>query len=209
MTEQKKLLIFDFNGTLEGDKGLYEGVPELLKNLHESGQYHMVILSMSPKRSIEETLDEENLKIGNSVDLKSYFDAIYGVDEIIQANKGKADKTNPKVLEDIVENLALQGDVVDPKESVIVGDSFAEHLMAKRSGIHFLYAGWHDNFHDKPVKSGLMEIKPSPNSGHVGLTKQDISEAKSAHYVSEAQGIIEKTYKKPGSLSLLDLDLYR
>ena len=196
--EEKKLLVFDFNGTLEGNNGVYDGVPEMLKELHESGQYHMVILSMGSQRSIEDILDKESERLGldEADNLNKYFDAVYGVDEIAGANGGLPDKTNPKVLDDMVNTLSNKGVNVKRNDSTVVGDTFAEHLLAKRADIGFVYAGWHDVAHDKPVKSGLTEVKASPDSGHVGLTKEDIAGAKTVDDVADVPKKLATMHKQ-------------
>lgn len=198
MPEKKKLLILDFNGTLEGRDGLYEGVPEVLKHMHESGDYAMVILSMGSRRSIENLLEEESdaLCARGKVDMRRYFNGIYGADEIAQANNGLPDKANPRVLKQIEQDLSYEGVEIDQAESIVVGDSYAEHLLAKRSGIGFIYAGWHDVANGEPVKSGLYEIPPSPDTGHEAITRQDISEAKAVEDVKNLPATIRDLHQE-------------
>ena len=206
--EQKKLLVFDFNGTLEGNNGLYEGVPEMLRELHESDQYHMVILSMGARDDIKGILNQESELLGleGANNLNTYFDAVYGADEIAKANGGPANKTNPHVLDDMVNTLGVE---VSREESIVIGDTFAEHLLAKRADIGFLYAGWHDAARDKPVKSGLMALPPSQNTGYVELTQQDVASAKTVDDVAEVTKKLATMQKKKEPSVPADPDLER
>lgn len=195
--KEKKLLIFDFNGTLEGRGKLYPGVGDMLKKLHESGEYAMAIVSNGDSRSIKKILQRESDEAcaKGTVNYEQYFDVIMGAAEIAKANKGVTDKTNPKVVDAILEECSYhlkENETINPHNGAVIGDSWSEHLLAKRNGMGFVYAGWHDIANNEPVKSGLMLIPASEDSGNIGITKNDISEAFTAERVSELPEKINK-----------------
>lgn len=194
----KKLLVFDFSGTLETSGKLYEGIADMLKQLHDSEDYHMVILSRASRSSIQDILAEESERLypRGDVNLETYFEAIYDMDDIIQANHGSPDKSDPRVLRSVVQDLADREIEIEREEAVVVGDTSAEHLMGKRCGIGFVYAGWHDPKRGKASKSGLDEIYATPDSGHVAITREDISQAVAPESPLELPAKLQAMFKQ-------------
>lgn len=181
-------IIFDFNGTLEEGGELYPGVGDMLKELDKKHDYVFAIVSNGDSHEIRKMLAEEGLD--------KYFgdprldNTIFGYEEISKATNGEGNKTDPRVLEALLENVAPRyGDdkpSINYEQTVVVGDTSVEFLMAKRNGIGFVFV---DVEHDPATNAEKRDAKrtqdeklfPIPAdiySGYVDVNEDDIHQCR-------------------------------
>ena len=122
-----KVAIFDFSRTLAGSKGVYEGMAEQIVELREKG-YKVALVSLAPLEEIKNELSMVPAKPGES--LFDQFHPVIGSEALRAINLGKADKMSREVVLEVM--LATGGNA---RQSVVVGDSFTELLMAKNNNL--------------------------------------------------------------------------
>ncbi|MBO5371698.1 MAG: HAD hydrolase-like protein [Lachnospiraceae bacterium] len=107
---------FDVTGIFECE--LYEGVRELIENLHQKG-YRLFLASSKPERACERIIEHFHLE--------SYFDGIFGA-----TLDGKIG-TKEEVLEHLFEATGIER-----TEAILIGDTKFDALGAKEAGISCL-----------------------------------------------------------------------
>jgi len=96
---------------------LFDGVEALLESLNEQG-YWLAVATGKSRRGLDRVLDEYNFHI--------YFHATRCADESFS-------KAHPRMLEEIMGYLG-----VEPAETLMVGDSEYDMLMARNASAHAL-----------------------------------------------------------------------
>lgn len=100
----------------------FEGVPQLLETLRESGIIMMVTTSRS-HASLE--------ALAEQLGIRSYFVAMYGAEDVV----------NHKPAPDLV-NLALEKQNLRPEEVLVVGDTVFDLLMGQGAGCAVCGVTW-------------------------------------------------------------------
>jgi len=119
-----KLVVFDVSGTLRNGEGrLFDGLSDVLRQLHQQGVQLAVASSLSVG-GIRRFLDDNGIE-GLFCCIKS------------------ADQTEPKPHPAMLKQILLET-AIEPHETIMIGDSPEDILMAKAAGIASIAALWRD-----------------------------------------------------------------
>lgn len=99
----------------------YEGIPELLKKLHDIG-YKLAVVSNKPDESVKVLVDK-------------YFDNIFDY------ALGESDKVAKKPAPDMV-NLCLEYFGLSKDEAIYIGDSDVDYMTSINSGLDQILVTW-------------------------------------------------------------------
>lgn len=128
-TETIDLLADCYIEELPGDNHLFIGTIEILDYLHSKYKLHIIT------NGFEEI---QYLKLQNS-DIQHYFETVTSADQV------GVKKPHPAIFETALKNAS-----VDPKNTIMIGDSFeADILGAEKVGMHTLFFNYRKEVFEK------------------------------------------------------------
>jgi len=116
-----------------GKIGLFDGIPELLDQLKDSGRSLSIVTSRTRKTSLEYI---------DSLDIRKYFDVLVTCDDT------DAHKPDPKPL-----LIALDELGADKSESIMLGDTKFDIGCGNNAGVECALVGWSHDIDEAEMKS--------------------------------------------------------
>ena len=120
------------------DEPIFPGMKDLLKRLQDSGQWYLGIATNKSRIALENGLAKH--------DLKNYFDITLTTDEI-------EPKPSPEMA-----LIAIKTFNVDPKHTVIIGDTINDIGLGVNAKIMSIGVGWGYNKKEVLLSSGANKI---------------------------------------------------
>ena len=161
--QQSGLVVFDFNGTIENNGSLYDGVVESIETLHNSG-FTMAIATQASAIEVRRVLDR--YKLSDGTPLADVMTPIIGQEYMAEVlENGQRDKSCPLIL-----NRLLRETGYRRCDVLVIGDTFQDLALAEKSRTSFLYASWEDPHGEQlhyVAKKGCIE----------GVTAESVQEA--------------------------------
>lgn len=130
----------------QSDRGqvLFEGMKEIIEMLGDEPDTRLGIVTMKSRRGLDRVVD--------AYDIRAYFSALKSADE-------GPGKPAPDLLLDAMTECG-----VTPEQTVMIGDTSFDMLMAKAAGAYAIGVGWGYQTAEEMVEAGADAMAEQPEN---------------------------------------------